>query len=182
MRLRLQFIRYDLQHSFARVADESDRSVVLALLQVAFLVKCDYRGFVGWRSALWCSILHWNLPVHQRWSSPLVASNCLQWSSAWLCSGGWWEWSFGSSGAATGCLSWEVWWQRTGSTGLAILLYDRSVLYPSVQYFSFFCEAFSWTILDRSRFLLFHGGQVFQELVFLPVRSNDLAGHIRSGG
>ena len=30
-------------------------------------------------------------------------------------------WSFDSSGTAAGCLSWEVWWLRTMSTGLAIL-------------------------------------------------------------
>ena len=36
---------------------------------------------------------------------------------------------------------------------------------PSIQYLSFFCEAFSWTILDSSRFSLFHSGQVFHKLV-----------------
>ena len=41
LRLRLQSGRYDLQHDFARVADETDRSVILAPLQVAFLGKCD---------------------------------------------------------------------------------------------------------------------------------------------
>ena len=37
LRLRLQFVQYGLQHDIARAADEADRSVVLALLQVAFL-------------------------------------------------------------------------------------------------------------------------------------------------
>ena len=41
LRLRLQTVWYDLQHDFAWVTDEADRSVVLALLQVAFLGKCD---------------------------------------------------------------------------------------------------------------------------------------------
>ena len=41
LRLWLQSVQYDLQHDFAWVADEADRSVVLALLQVAFLGKCD---------------------------------------------------------------------------------------------------------------------------------------------
>ena len=41
---------------------------------------------------------------------------------------GWWGQSFSSSGTAAGCLSWEVWWLRTGSTGLAILLPARSLL------------------------------------------------------
>ena len=34
-------VQYDLQHGFALVTNEADRSVVLALLQVAFLGKCD---------------------------------------------------------------------------------------------------------------------------------------------
>ena len=39
LRLWLQSVQYDLQHDFAWVTDEADRSVVLALLQVAFLWK-----------------------------------------------------------------------------------------------------------------------------------------------
>ena len=42
--LRLQFVPYDLQQEFARMADEADCSVVLALLHVAFLGKCDDQG------------------------------------------------------------------------------------------------------------------------------------------
>ena len=41
LRLWLQSIQYDLQHDFAWVTDEANCSVVLALLQVAFLGKCD---------------------------------------------------------------------------------------------------------------------------------------------
>ena len=41
LRLWLQSVQYDLQHDFAWVTYEADRSVVLALLQVAFLGKCD---------------------------------------------------------------------------------------------------------------------------------------------
>ena len=41
LRLWLQSIQYDLQHDFAWVTDEAYYSVVLALLQVAFLGKCD---------------------------------------------------------------------------------------------------------------------------------------------
>ena len=37
VRLWLQSVQYDLQHDFAWVADEADCSVILALLQVAFL-------------------------------------------------------------------------------------------------------------------------------------------------
>ena len=40
LRLRPQSVQYGRQHDFAREADEADRSVVLALLQVAFLGKC----------------------------------------------------------------------------------------------------------------------------------------------
>ena len=39
--MRLQSVQYDFQNDFAWVADEADRSIVLALLQVAFLGKCD---------------------------------------------------------------------------------------------------------------------------------------------
>ena len=41
LRLWLQSFQYDLQHNVALVTDEADRSVVLVLLQVAFLGKCD---------------------------------------------------------------------------------------------------------------------------------------------
>ena len=41
LRLRLQSVQYDLHHDFAWVADGADCSVVLVLLQVAFLGKCD---------------------------------------------------------------------------------------------------------------------------------------------
>ena len=44
LRLRRQSVQYDLQHDFAWVADDADRSVVLALLHVAFLRKCDDQG------------------------------------------------------------------------------------------------------------------------------------------
>ena len=37
LRLWLKFVQYDLQHDFVSFKDESDRSVVLALLQVALL-------------------------------------------------------------------------------------------------------------------------------------------------
>ena len=40
-RLWLQSVQYDLQHDFAWVTDEAYCSVVLALLQVAFLGKFD---------------------------------------------------------------------------------------------------------------------------------------------
>ena len=41
LHLWLQSVQYDLQHDFALVTDEADCLVVLALLQVAFLEKCD---------------------------------------------------------------------------------------------------------------------------------------------
>ena len=37
LRLRLQSVQYDHQYDFAWVADEADLSIVLALLQIAFL-------------------------------------------------------------------------------------------------------------------------------------------------
>ena len=39
--LWLQSVQYDLKHGFALVTDEAYCSVVLALLQVSFLGKCD---------------------------------------------------------------------------------------------------------------------------------------------
>ena len=52
LHLRLQSIcvLFDLQHDFAWVPVEADRSVVVALLQVAFLGKCDDQGWGprGW--------------------------------------------------------------------------------------------------------------------------------------
>ena len=41
IRLWLLSVKCDLQNDFAWVTDEADRSVVLTLLQVAFLGKCD---------------------------------------------------------------------------------------------------------------------------------------------
>ena len=41
LRMWFQSVQYDLQHDFASVTDEADRSVVLVLLQAAFLGKCD---------------------------------------------------------------------------------------------------------------------------------------------
>ena len=41
LRLWLQSVQYGIQYDFAWVTDEAYFSVVLALLQVAFLGKCD---------------------------------------------------------------------------------------------------------------------------------------------
>ena len=43
----LQFVQYDFQHDLAWVTDEADCSIVLALLQVAFLGKFDDSDKVG---------------------------------------------------------------------------------------------------------------------------------------
>ena len=42
------FSMNDLQHDFAYVTDEADRSIVLALLQVTFLGKCNRQGLDPW--------------------------------------------------------------------------------------------------------------------------------------
>ena len=44
----LQSVQYDLQHDFAWVTDEADCSVVLTLMQVAFLEKFDDEGLGPW--------------------------------------------------------------------------------------------------------------------------------------
>ena len=56
LRLQLQPVQYDLQHDLSLVANEADRSVVLALLQVAFLWKCNDQG-LGQRVCHVCQIL-----------------------------------------------------------------------------------------------------------------------------
>ena len=55
----------------------------------------------------------------------------------------------------------QYWWISIG----IVIVQLSAVFCPSVWYLSFFCEAFSWTILDSSSFSLFHSGQVFHELV-----------------
>ena len=64
-------------------------------------------------------------PFSLSWHVPLYSK---QWS-VWSCiiSLGWlMSWSFDCSGTSAGWLSWAVWWLRTGSTVLAILLSARS--------------------------------------------------------
>ena len=85
-----------------------------------------HKGFLGWRSALWCSFLLWSLPVLKQWSSQLAASIRSVRSSARLCLGGLWRWLFCSSGIVERWFSWEVWLPRTGSKGVAIFLSARS--------------------------------------------------------
>ena len=51
--LRLQSVQYDLQYEFVWVADDTDRFVVLALLQAAFLWKYNDQG-LGPRGWLFC--------------------------------------------------------------------------------------------------------------------------------
>ena len=46
LHLWLQSAQYDHLHDFAWVTDKADRSIVPALLQVAFLGKCDDKGWV----------------------------------------------------------------------------------------------------------------------------------------
>ena len=74
LRLLLQSVEYDLLHDFAWVTDEADCSVVLALLQVAFLGKFDYQGLdpLGWPF----SCLP-NLVADCRESGDYILSTCL---------------------------------------------------------------------------------------------------------
>ena len=55
----------------------------------------------------------------------------------------------------------QYWWISTG----LVVVQLRALFCPSAQYLSLFCEAFSRTILDSSRFPLFHSVQVFHQLV-----------------
>ena len=73
----------------------------------------------------------------------------------------------------------SVWGQfSTDGTLLVLWLYSSAVFCQSFQHLSFFCEAFSWTILDSSSCPLFHSGQVFHKsvcpltVVFPPIFLN----------
>ena len=70
----LQSVQYDLQHDFAWVTDEADYSVVLALLQVVFLGKCDDQGLSprGWPFS--CLLDH---VANCRKSGDYIFSTCL---------------------------------------------------------------------------------------------------------
>ena len=73
----------------------------------------------------------------------------------------------------------SVWGQFSTDGSLLVLwLYSSAVFCQSFQHLSFFCEAFSWTILDSSSCPLFHSGQVFHKsvcpltVVFPPIFLN----------
>ena len=73
-RFLLHSVQCDLQHDFAWVTDEDDRSIVLALLQVAFLGECDDKGLVqrGWPFSCLA-----NLVADCRESGDYILSTCL---------------------------------------------------------------------------------------------------------
>ena len=72
--LWLQSVQYDFQHDFAWVTDETDRSVVLTLLQVAFPRKCDDKG-LGSRGWPFSSLP--DLIADCRESGDYILSTCL---------------------------------------------------------------------------------------------------------
>ena len=74
LRLWLKFVQYDLQHDFVSFKDESDRSVVLALLQVAFVGKCDDYGLCPWG---WPFSSLSDLTADCRESGDYILSTCL---------------------------------------------------------------------------------------------------------
>ena len=82
LHLRLKSLQYDLQYDFARMADEADRSVVVALLQVAFLGKCDDQelGPRGWPFSFLPDFV-----ADCRESSDYFFSTCLDQFSAGCC-------------------------------------------------------------------------------------------------
>ena len=165
-------------HDFAWVADEADRWVVLALLQVAFLGKCDVWGLGPWDWPFSCLP---NLVADCCESSDYVLFTCLDqfcWdvvNSTWLPFLQWLYYSlhfFVKNGVVilSVCVGTvQYWWISTGlvivelSTGIMRLAFQSPS--PSL---SFFCEAFSRMILDRSIFPLFHRGQVFHGLICPP--------------
>ena len=72
--LWLKSVQQDLQHDFAWVTDEAYCSVVLALLQVAFLGKCDDYGLGPWGWPFSCLP---NLVANCRESGDYILSTCL---------------------------------------------------------------------------------------------------------
>ena len=70
----LQSVQYDLQHDLAWVTDEAYCSVVLALLQVAFLGQCDDYGLGPWGWPFSCLP---NLDADCRESGDYILSTCL---------------------------------------------------------------------------------------------------------
>ena len=72
--LQLQSVQYDLQHDFAWVAAEADRSGVLTLLQVTFLGKCYDWGLGPWGRPFSCLP---NLVADCRESGDYILSTCL---------------------------------------------------------------------------------------------------------
>ena len=73
LRLWLQSVQYDLQHAFAWVADGADLSVVPALLQVAFLGKCEDKGPGPWGWPFSCLS---NVVADCRDSGDYILSTC----------------------------------------------------------------------------------------------------------
>ena len=89
-------------------------------LSLAGAGDISHKGFVGWRSALWCPALK------PACSPAIIFSACGFNLFSMIFSMTVLGWLMRLSGTAAGCLSWQVWWLRTGSTGLAILQSARS--------------------------------------------------------
>ena len=170
LRLWLQSVQYDLQHDFAWVTNETGRSLVLALLPPVILGKCDDQG-LGPRG--WPFPCLKNLGAECRDRCNYLFSTCLDqfcWdvvNSSRLPFLQWLYWSlhfFAKDGVVVLCVclvTVQYWWISIG----LVIIQLRAVFSPSVQYLSFFCEEFSWKILDSNSFSLFHSGEVFHEFV-----------------
>ena len=74
LHLWLQSVQYDLQHDYAWVTNKAYCLVVLALLQVAFLGKCDDYGLGPWGWPFSCLP---NLVADCRESGDYILSTCL---------------------------------------------------------------------------------------------------------
>ena len=72
--LWLQSVQYDLQHDFVWVTDKAYCSVVVAMLQVAFLGKCDDYGLGPWGWPFSCLP---NLVADCHESGDYILSTCL---------------------------------------------------------------------------------------------------------
>ena len=124
--------------------------IVPVILLLLLGHQCHQQSRDWWLFCLQCWQCHHDLLRRLSWSFPIF-NDCTAASTLWRM--GW------SSSVS-------VWGQSSTGDLIGLVVVQLSAVFcPLVQYLSFFCEAFSWTILDSSNFSLFHIGKVFHKLV-----------------
>ena len=153
LHLQLQSVRYDLQHDSALLADKANHLVVLALLQVAVgsVMTKDWVQRVGQSPV--CQILLQIVMTAMIISSPPACTS----AAGMLLTPADYPF-FNDCTTATTSWRWMGWlssvsvWGQFSTDGSPLALWLQltdyripliAVFCPSVQYLSFFCEAFS---------------------------------------